>query len=67
MGYRKQFGFLSSFCSSFALMSYVTGITGGSIIVYLDILHRSAQLHPRFIMLFFLTCNLYQLPLHGNA
>ncbi|CAL5225906.1 g8697 [Coccomyxa viridis] len=28
VGYRKEFGFLSSFCSSFALMSYVTGITG---------------------------------------
>ena len=28
MEYRKEFGFLSSFCSSFALMSYTTGITG---------------------------------------
>ncbi len=32
VGYRKQFGFLSSFCSSFALMSYVTGITGAFIV-----------------------------------
>ena len=28
MEYRKEFGFLSSFCSGFALMSYTTGITG---------------------------------------
>lgn len=26
--YQKESGFLSSFCSSYALMAYVTGITG---------------------------------------
>ena len=53
MEYRKEFGFLSSFCSSFALMSYTTGITGTRCLppaVHCYLMHLKGYQQRRILM-----------------